>query len=183
MTDDLERKHPGGSAMTNRLLELSQLAPCRILDMGAGDGQAVAMLRNLGFDASGIDLAATHSPFMIQGDFVQCPFDNGSFDAVLSECAFYCSGSAESALREVARLVKKGGKLLLADVTVHDSATHRRTLEAAGFRLLYMEDITPLWKEYYIARIWDGTVEQVCGMVPKQKGQTYRYYLTICERT
>ncbi len=182
MTDGLEWKHPGGVSMTQYLLERSELAPCRVLDMGAGDGQAVVMLRSMGFDAVGIDCAATGQRSVMQGDFLQCPFADKSFDAILSECAFYCSGDPDGAVKEAARLLKKGGKLLLADVSVRDADNHRTNLEAAGFAVIHLEDVTPLWREYYIARIWDGTVEQVCGMVPKKKGETYRYYLTICER-
>ncbi len=186
MPDELEQKqeqkHPGGMSMTKRLLELAGLAPCRILDMGAGAGQAVAMLQRMGYDAIGIDKTAAAQYGVLQGDFLHSPFDDHCFDAILSECAFYCSGDPDQAVREAARLLKQGGTLLLADVTVQDAETHRNMLEAAGFALLHLEDITPLWKEYYIAHIWDGTVEQVCGIVPKTKGQTYRYYLTICER-
>ena len=39
-------RHPGGEAATLRLLSLSGIAPpCRVIDLGAGDGDAVRALR------------------------------------------------------------------------------------------------------------------------------------------
>ena len=50
--------HPGGAAHTRRMLELSGLRPgARILDLGAGAGEAVGLLRDLGYGADGLDLA------------------------------------------------------------------------------------------------------------------------------
>ena len=49
--------HPGGDAHTMRMIELCALSPgARVLDMGAGEGEAVALLRAQGLDAVGIDL-------------------------------------------------------------------------------------------------------------------------------
>ncbi len=176
-------KHPGGLEMTRHLLELADLKPCRILDMGAGKGQAVELLLTLGFDAVGIDLSIESEQegiAMIQGDFLNTPFAMESFDAVLSECAFYVSGNPKEALKEAARLLKKGGKLLLADVSFVDEKDYRQQMESAGFSILYIEDITSVWKEYYLRCIWDGTVDEACAGIQK-KGKC-NYYLTICER-
>ena len=39
-------RHPGGTAQTKKLLTLSGIRPpARILDLGAGDGDTVALLR------------------------------------------------------------------------------------------------------------------------------------------
>ena len=49
--------HPGGDTHTMRMIELCALSPgARVLDMGAGEGEAVALLRAHGLDAVGIDL-------------------------------------------------------------------------------------------------------------------------------
>ena len=197
MTD----RHPGGLSITLHLLEISGLVsllsesfahgdaagqvsrmPFRILDMGAGDGQTVRLLQDMGFAAEGIDRhpgtdAADLS--VHTGDFLHCPYPDEVFDAVCSECAFYISGDAPMALKEAARLLKKHGRLLLADVSFVSPESHIRWREEAGFSVLTMEDITPQWKEYYISCIWDGAVDQLCGCFPKGK---YSYYLTICER-
>ena len=54
---------------------------------------------------------------------------------------------------KVLRLLKPGGLLLLSDVCFKPL---RPQAEAAGFRVLWEEDMTPVWKEYYIEAIWRG---------------------------
>lgn len=216
----MTEKHPGGSFITRHLIQLSGIkpdfsplpktsessarqhtsSPCRILDMGAGDGQTVKILLEQGFDAIGIDLKPDYSkisrcisdsdctgrsesaypfPVIVQGDFLNCSFESKTFDAIISECAFFISGNAESARNEAARLLKKGGLLLLADVSFTSLEQHISDLNLAGFSVLQTEDITPLWKEYYISCIWNDTVQELCPHIPKGKCS---YYLTICER-
>ena len=49
--------HPGGEKHSRYLIELSFLEKgTKWLDMGAGDGSAVRLLRRLGYAAEGIDL-------------------------------------------------------------------------------------------------------------------------------
>lgn len=197
MTD----RHPGGLSMTRHLLEMSGLLltrseklahgcsagqesrmSFRILDMGAGDGHTVRLLQNMGFAAEGIDRhpgTASRDLPVHKGDFLHCPFEDGLFDAICSECSFHISGDAQTALKEAARLLKKHGRLLLADVSFLSPESHIRWLEEAGFSVLTLEDITPQWKDYYISCIWDGTADQLCGCFPKGKCS---YYLTVCER-
>ena len=51
-------RHPGGEEHTRRLLELAALPEgARILDMGAGGGEAVRLMRAEGFRATGMDRA------------------------------------------------------------------------------------------------------------------------------
>jgi ubiquinone/menaquinone biosynthesis C-methylase UbiE len=171
-------KHPGGSAQTRRLLELSGLAPpLRILDMGAGDGDAVRLLRSLGFKAEGIDLAPGRD--VSKGDFLACPQPDGSFGAVLAQCSFFICGSRHAALCEARRLLAPGGLLLYSDVWFEDRKAAFQELEAAGVRVVAFEDVTTAWREYYIACIWNGTADALCKHVPQGK---CRYYLTVCER-
>lgn len=237
----MKEKHPGGIAMTKHLLSLARLersadnsiskaapacslSPCRILDMGVGNGQSVHLLLDMGFDAVGIDLHPLHPDLLtvsadlsdteylisdhsdrnisqtrswtkrlLQGDFLHCPFADQSFDAILSECSFYVSGHPRAALSEAARLLKKGGTLLLADVSPLSGEAHIQSMQDAGFAVKYTEDITPLWKEYYLSCIWDGTADELCRCTAPDLTQDqessfsffkkkFSYYLTICER-
>lgn len=171
-------RHPDGEAQTMRLIELAGLSPCKVLDMGAGSGEAVSLLRALGFDAVGIDKAGKNG--VLAGDFLCCPFPDGSFGAVLSECAFFVSGQPEAALKEAFRLLKKGGKLLLSDVAFGSGQELKKSLEAAGFRVLAFLDETAAWKKYYIECIWNGTADLLCGCA---RGKKCGYYLAVCERT
>ena len=164
-------KHPGGEENTRRLIELARLSEgASVLDMGAGAGETLALLRSLGFDARGIDREA-RGEGVENGDFLHAPYPDGSFDAVVSECAFFVSGDQKGALREARRLLKDGGTLLLADVFFEDPEP---LLEAAGFRVLCAEDATEEWKDYVLEALWRG--DAPCCEIPKGKS---RYWLLI----
>ena len=160
-------RHPGDTA---HLIALAGLRPgAKVLDLGAGDGDGVRLLRSLGFDAVGIDRRA--APDVGEGDLLRTGLADASFDAVMSECAFFVSGDVPGALRESARLLKQGGTLLLADVFCEAPGP---LLEAAGFRINAKEDWTGAWREYYLRSIWEGTAE-TCP-IPKGKCQ---YWMLI----
>lgn len=173
----MEIRHPGGEELTSFLLAMSGLEPCKILDLGAGSGHTVRYLQELGFDASGIDLNPAQD--VLQGNILCTGYEDGSFDALISECVFYISGDPDSAAREAARILSPGGLLLLSDVCFTDPATHIAGLETAGFRVLHVEDATELWREYYLECIWKDEIPLcLCGDQKKK----CRYFLTICER-
>ena len=143
--------HPGGGDNSRRLIELAALPQgASVLDMGAGAGETLALLRSLGYAARGIDLAP-RGEGVERGDLLRAPYPDGSFDAVISECAFFVSGDQAGALREAHRLLKAGGRLLLADVFF---AAPEPMLKSAGFEVLRIEDMTARWKEYYIEALW-----------------------------
>ena len=167
--------HPGGDDHSRYLIELSFLTPpAKWLDMGAGDGETVRLLRELGFEAEGIDLAP-RSDDVTEGDFLHTFLSEGSFDGVLSQCAFYVSGDVPAALREAGRLLRRGGKLVFSDVTEDVTALLNQARQA-GFAVRHLEDLTDQWREYYLEALW--TQEQVC----MPKGKKYTYVLFVCER-
>ena len=166
--------HPGGEAHSRRMLELAALPQgARILDMGAGAGETLRLLRGSGFDAVGIDLSP-RAREVKRGDFLRAPFPDASFDAVLSQCAFFVSGDRPAALREARRLLKPGGKLLLSDLFFEDPAA---LLRAAGFALLRAEELTPLWRAYYFDALWRG--DAPCCEIPRGKSS---YWLLIAQK-
>ena len=167
--------HPGGLEHSRYLHELSFLpAGSRWLDMGAGAGETVRLLRELGNDAVGIDLEP-RSEDVSQGDFRHTSFDDGSFDGIISQCAFYVSGDVSGALKEAGRVLRPGGKLVFSDVcpSVRNLIGYCRE---AGFAIRHMEDMTDTWKEYYIEALWR---EDAC-CIPTGKG--FSYVLFVCER-
>ena len=149
--------HPDGEAHTRRMLALADLQPdASILDMGAGSGEAVKLMRSLGYEATGIDLEP-RSKDVEQSDFLHLSYSDESFDAVLSQCAFFISGDVSGALREAHRVLKPGGTLMLSDVFFEVPAP---VVEAAGFEILQIEDMTDAWREYYLEALWRG---EDCG--------------------
>ena len=166
--------HPGGRAHTRHMLELAALPRgARILDMGAGAGETLSLLLEQGYAARGIDLAP-RAEIVERADFLRAPFPDGSFDAVISQCAFFVSGDVPGALREARRLLKPGGKLLLSDVFFEDPTA---LLALAGFAVLSARDMTAQWRAYYLEALWREETD--CRALPKGKCS---YWLLIAER-
>ena len=165
--------HVGGEKHSRYLMELSFLPKgVRVLDMGAGDGATVRLLRDMGYIAKGIDLAPRGDD-VTKGDYLHAPFADASFDGIISECSFYMSGDILGALTEAARMLKKGGKLVFSDVCV-DVVALLGDVRKVGFAVRHIEDLTDEWKEYYLEALWREE------NVPKGKGLSY--VLMICER-
>jgi ubiquinone/menaquinone biosynthesis C-methylase UbiE len=67
-------------------------------------------------------------------DARKLPFEDASFDVVLSSAALhniYDAGERQTAVREIARVLKVGGRVLIVDV--RHLGQYARTLRDAGF--------------------------------------------------
>ena len=167
--------HPGGEKHSRYLIELSFLDKgSKWLDMGAGDGETVRLLRALGHNAQGIDLEPRGKD-VTRGSYLECPWQDGFFDGIISQCSFYVSGDVPGALKEASRLLRKGGKLVFSDVT-ENVVTLLTQCRGAGFAVRHMEDLTEQWKEYYLEALW--TQDNVC--LPQ--GKKFSYVLFVCEK-
>lgn len=148
-------RHPGGEAAALKLISRAKLAPpARVIDLGAGDGDGVRLLRELGYDALGIDLVP--GPDVEPGDILHPTFAPGSFDAALSQCAFLLTGDVPGALAAAYGLLRPGGALLYSDVVPGGEAALSALAAGAGFAVEYVEDTTREWREYYLAALWAG---------------------------
>ena len=167
--------HPGGEKHSRYLIELAFLDKgSKWLDMGAGDGAAVRLLRSLEYKAEGIDLEPRGKD-VVRGNYLSSPWQDGFFDGVLSQCSFYVSADVPGALREAARVLRKGGKLVFSDVT-ENVVQLLNDARQAGFAVRHLEDLTDEWKEYYLEALW--TQDDVC--LPR--GKKFSYVLFVCER-
>ena len=132
--------HPGGEAHSRYLIELSFLEPgSKWLDMGAGDGSTVRLLRELGYEAEGIDLVPRGEDAR-QGDYLHAPYAAG-------------------------RMLHRGGKLVFSDVT-ENVVQLLADVRQAGFAVRHLEDLTDAWKEYYLEALW--TQDNVCRIPGKK---------------
>ena len=157
------KSHPGGEAHSLRMIELAGLPDgASVLDMGAGAGESLTLLKGLGYKAEGIDLSPG-SELVRKGDFLHTDCPDGSFDAVLSQCAFYVSGNQSGALMEANRILKSNGILMLSDVFFAEPLP---MLKEAGFKTLFAEDMTSQWREYYLEALWR---DECCFSVPGGK--------------
>jgi arsenite methyltransferase len=131
----------------------------RLLDIGCGRGAVLLMAaqhlprgRAVGVDVwstrdqSGNAEQVTRQNAALEGvaervelhtaDMRQLPFDDGSFDVVVSSLAIHNvpgAGERAKALREAARVLKQGGKLMIADV--RHTGAYARELEACGLKI------------------------------------------------
>lgn len=110
--------------------------PCsRVLDIGCGTGQLVERLASerrvasvVGCDFSAGMLAQAAERLearasgpvrvaLVRGDATRLPFADATFDAAVSTEAFHWFPDQEAALRELWRVIRPGGRLLLALVS------------------------------------------------------------------
>lgn len=129
-----ESFHPGGVALTERLGEMLDLMPGdRVLDVAGGTGtSAVYLARRFGVAVTAIDYSAANVAATQEaarqagvetlvdareGDAECLPCADGSFDAVICECAFCTFPNKAAAAAEFARVVRPGGRVGLSDLT------------------------------------------------------------------
>jgi arsenite methyltransferase len=89
-------------------------------------------------------------------DMRELPFDDGSFDVVVSSLAIHnVSGAGEraKALREAARVLRKGGKLAIADIRY--TRAYASELEACGLKITERRSLGPPF--WYAAGPWAAT--------------------------
>lgn len=126
--------HPGGLALTRHLGEVLKLTQGDdVLDVACGRGSsAVHLAERFGCHVTGLDygarsIVAAHAlaeergvsilTTFRQGDAEGLPFDDETFDAVISECSFCTFPDKGAAAAEMVRVLKSGGRLGLTDMT------------------------------------------------------------------
>ena len=186
-------KHPNGDIMTRELIEMSDLLPgASILDMGAGDGESVMLLRELGYSSVGIDRVP--SDCVQVGDMTHPAFPDSSFDGVLSECAFSVCGDAALAFAEARRILRPGGVLMLSDVYFKSENAPALSLPypaqkngwertAHGFSLEKFLDRSDVWTQFIIDCVWNGRDLGDCGYLKCAGKAKCGYFISIWKKT
>lgn len=171
-------RHPGGEEQTIHLLKSIELKKgMKALDLGAGEGETVRIMKAFGLNVQGVDLAPRSSEVQ-QGDFLDLQYAADSMDLCISQCAFFVSRDQKNALSECWRVLKKGGFLLLSDL---DTGNLLEMAEQTGFTILRQEDQTLLWLEYYLEAIWNDSFrcEEYKLLQKEYKGKKLRYTMLV----
>lgn len=111
--------HPGGTEATVQLLDRANVGSgTRLLDVGSGAGDALAVARQHGADALGVDPnPSPNTERVVRGDATALPVRAGTMDVLLAECVL-CLTDLPVALGEAHRVLDSGGRLALSDVIV-----------------------------------------------------------------
>jgi demethylmenaquinone methyltransferase / 2-methoxy-6-polyprenyl-1,4-benzoquinol methylase len=106
----------------------------RVLDVGAGTGVSTVELARDGAFAVGVDLslgmlrAGRHTRSdvpLVAGDALRLPFPDASFDAVTISFALRNVVDIDAALRELGRVTRAGGTLVICEFSHPTSAVFR----------------------------------------------------------
>lgn len=140
----------------------------RALDVGCGEGRFCRMLKAAGIAATGIDptrqlleVARQRDPSgdYRSGNAEQLEFEAASFDLVVSYLTLIDIVDFRTAINEMARVLKPGGSLLIANLTGFTSASADRgwVKDAEGRHLHFPVDRHleefPFWFEWAGIRI------------------------------
>ncbi|MFW9995245.1 MAG: methyltransferase domain-containing protein [Candidatus Odinarchaeota archaeon] len=127
--------HPGGLELTRELGNKLGLKPSdTILDLGSGLGStALFLAKEFGSNVIGLDLSIKNTKIANDnasnqdlahlcqfkvGDAEKLPFQDKSFDAVISECSFCIFPEKNVAAAEIFRVLKKNGRFGVSDVAI-----------------------------------------------------------------
>ena len=202
--DEKATKHAAALANMNRkLAELACISEHdRVLDAGCGiGGSAIWLAKELGCAVDGIVLVKSQAEearqnikkarfddeiTIYEGDYNHTPFEDGQFDVIWA-LESHCHTDQKAAFyKEAARLLKKGGRLVMADLflspplsindenklksglsywaipNIDDINMHRTHAIQAGFADLEIQNINPhversLRNAYEHAQKWSST--------------------------
>lgn len=182
-----ETLRPGGFDLTDKGVKFCQwTAADSLLDLGCGQGATVSYLNHShGLKAMGIDpsrkllgIARKNNPDGIfeVGSGEAIPYKDAAFAGVLSECTLSLMSDRIAALKEVHRVLKKGGSFYITDVYarnpesldqlrshqfescmrgLYDLKELAADVKKLGFEVLLIEDHSELLKQLLVKTIFE----------------------------
>jgi SAM-dependent methyltransferase len=157
-----------------RLLEALDIqSGDRVLDIGCGDGSAIALMPQsctvIGLDQSATMISAARRRLrrevasgrvsLVRGDMTQMPFDAHQFDRIAAANVLYFCKDVPAFLAECRRILRPGGRLAIY-VTSGESMRRWRFARPATHRLFSKLDLVREFEQVGITRE-DRRIERV----------------------
>lgn len=159
--DEERSLHAADDVVEAAIVEIAGRRPYRrLVDLGTGTGRMLQVLasdqvdRAVGIDTSHSMLAVARANLersgishveLRQGDVLNPPLDRGTFDLVVLHQVLHFLDEPAHALREAARLVGPGGRLLVVDFAPHGLEFLRT--DHAHRRLGFRDETVTAWIE------------------------------------
>jgi ubiquinone/menaquinone biosynthesis C-methylase UbiE len=156
--DRIRKLHVADEAVEEAIRAALSEKPFRsLLDLGTGTGRMLEMFgpdieRGLGLDLSldmlllardRLERAGLRNCSVRQGDIYDLPLANGSFDVVILHQVLHFLDDGARAIREAARVMRPGGRLLVVDFAPHEQEFLRE--QFAHRRLGFAPETVTQW--------------------------------------
>ncbi len=156
--DRIRKLHVADEAVEEAIRAALSDKPFRsLLDLGTGTGRMLEMFgpdieRGLGLDLSldmlllardRLERAGLKNCSVRQGDIYDLPLANDSFDVVILHQVLHFLDDGARAIREAARVLRPGGRLLVVDFALHEQEFLRE--QFAHRRLGFAPDTVTQW--------------------------------------
>jgi ubiquinone/menaquinone biosynthesis C-methylase UbiE len=195
--DRIRQLHVADAAVEAAVCAALDGVPIRsLLDLGTGTGRMLELFagkieRGLGLDLS-LDMLALAREHLDRPGFKHCsvrhgdiydlPLPRDSFDAVIIHQVLHFLDDSGRAIREAARVLRPGGRLLVIDFAPHDMEflrdehAHRRLgfaaetvtqwIEAAGLDFINQQTLAPGPQAKIAVSIWLGRDPRIVMAAP-----------------
>lgn len=186
--DEERSLHAADAIVEAEILSVAAQAPYRsVLDLGTGTGRMLQLLTNddveraVGIDNSHSMLAVARANLeraevrrvdLRQGDVYSPSFERGTFDLVVIHQVLHFLDDPARAIREAARLLAPGGRLLIVDFAPHSLEFLRS--EHAHRRLGFRTDTVTGWMAHA------GLAVGVTRTIDPPHGDAAIERLTVC---
>lgn len=107
------------------ITEIMTVKGGKLLDIGCGNGNLFGLLDHKKYDLYGIDfsdnmIAEAKVKYgdiakLYTSDAAALPFDEGTFDIIICNASFHHYTEPDAVIREMSRVIKPGGTLLIGD--------------------------------------------------------------------